>query len=115
MITIGIPTAGRINKLSQCIESIDINTRTDYKFIIIDNSINGISNLERLSDSDVQLVKPPTPLSPSASRELIGNIAKTELILYIDEDMTVSIGSVDYLFDFLVVLYVLSILMTNGF
>ena len=38
MITIGIPSAGRDTKLLNCIESIDLNTRADYEFIVIDNS-----------------------------------------------------------------------------
>ena len=102
MITIGIPSAGRIDKLLQCIESININTQIDCTFVIVDNSINSISSHERLSNSDIQVVRPQIPLSPSASRELIGSIATTEYILYIDEDMTVSKKSLDRLYDFLV-------------
>ena len=102
MITIGIPSAGRVDKLLKCVESIDINTKINYTFVIIDNSIKKISSHERLSNNDIQVIRPKIPLSPSASRELIGRIATTEYILYIDEDMTVSKRSIDRLFNFLV-------------
>ena len=44
MITIGIPSAGRVDKLLKCVESIDINTKINYTFVIIDNSIKKISS-----------------------------------------------------------------------
>ncbi len=101
MITIGIPSAGRSKKLLKCIESIDLNTQADYEFIVIDNSKHAPLNHDRLLKNDVKVIMPEIPLSPSASRELIGSVATSEYILYIDEDMTVSKDSIDQLLKFM--------------
>ena len=101
MISIGIPAAGRDTKLLNCIESIDLNTKADYEFIVIDNSKKSILKQGRLLKNDVKVIRPEMPLSPSASRELIGSVANSEYILYIDEDMTVSKDSIDQLLNFL--------------
>jgi len=100
-LTIGIPTAGRTEKLISCISSIHNNySSKNIKIIIINNVIKDVPDSIKLLDN-VQIIKPQKTLSPAASRKLIGDNTETTYLLYIDEDMTVSPNSVNRLLDFM--------------
>lgn len=101
MITIGIPTAGRVQKLLNCIKSIDENLKAKCEFIIINNSKQNILINSRLLRKDIRIIEPKNPLSPSASRNLIIKNLNSKYLFFIDEDMTISEESVDQLLNFL--------------
>ena len=99
-LTIGIPAAGRTEKLVSCVRSIQNYAPTNVKIIILNNAITDIPDSIKLLDN-VQIIKPQICQSPSASRKLIGDNTETPYLLYLDEDMTISPNSVERLIDFM--------------
>ncbi len=99
-LTIGIPTANRPEKIKTCLDSIIKYLTIPYKIIIVDSSESEM-RLDNNYVDGMQIIHPDEMVSPSHARKIISDNLNTEFLLYLDDDMTVTKGSVEKLIKFL--------------
>ena len=99
-LTIGIPTANRPEKIKTCLDSIIKYLSIPYKVIIVDSSESEM-RLDNNFVDRMQIIHPDAMVSPSHARKIISDNVNTEFLLYLDDDMTITEGSVEKLLKFL--------------
>jgi GT2 family glycosyltransferase len=91
MVTVGIPTKDRFNDLKKCLKSIIAQTLLPVEIIIIDDgnlTAGQMQDCRKMTEPKVTCVyaKKDRP-SLSASKNMIAQLAKGELVLIIDDDV----------------------------
>jgi glycosyltransferase involved in cell wall biosynthesis len=99
-LTIGIPTANRPDKIQACLDSIKEYLTIQHKIIVVDSSEKG-SRLDKNYMNGLAIIQPPEMVSPSHARKIISDNLDTEFLLYLDDDMTITKGSVEKMMEFL--------------
>ena len=100
-LTIGIPTANRPESLRACLESIKKFIDFPIEIIIVDSSNEDLRYKPDNEFDDIKVIVPVEMLSPSHARKVIAERCKTSLLLFLDDDMTVSENAVQTLVDYL--------------
>lgn len=100
-LTIGIPTVNRPNKICACLDSIKDYLSIPYKILVVDSSKDNLLRLNKNYIEGLSIIKPPEMVSPSHARKIISDNLNTEFLLYLDDDMTITKGSVEKLMEFL--------------
>lgn len=100
-ITIGIITCGRPDKVSQCLNSIYNNVNLGYQILVVDSKVTS-KNLELYQASpNTKSITFESPISPSAARKLVAENAVTPYILFLDDDIQVTKGSIPRMIEYL--------------
>jgi len=100
-LTIGIPTANRPEKLRACLDSIKEHVDFAFKLIIVDSSSEDLRYKPDDWLENTEIIVPTEMLSPSHARKIIAEKCDTPMLLYLDDDMTVSEGALQELIDYL--------------
>ena len=106
-LTICIPTANRPQLIFQCLASILKGTVLPVKILVLDMSteqiyaefISLVSSLDGDAKELIEVKHKKNSLSPSAARLHLTQSTSTELILFLDDDMTVEPTSIEVLVD----------------
>jgi GT2 family glycosyltransferase len=91
MVTVGIPTKDRFDDLKKCMKSVIAQTSLPVEIIIIDDgnlTAGQMQDCRKITEPKVTCVyaKKDQP-SLSASKNMIAQLAKGELVLIIDDDV----------------------------
>lgn len=99
-LTIGIPTANRPAKICQCLDSIKDHLKIPYRIIVVDSSESSLA-LSADYIENMEIIHPPSMVSPSHARKMISDKFDTEYLLYLDDDMSINAGSIELLMNFI--------------
>lgn len=99
LISAVIPARDSLQTLPQCIRSLQVQSRTPFEIIVVDDGSREPLAQQYPPDSNVRIVRIPESEGPAAARNLGAAIADGDIVLFVDSDVILNPDTIERITD----------------